>query len=106
MWMSVQNPSARTRFRQTCDLVAAFRTGRDRFRSTLLTEGLSNIAIDSNFAGIGTIESKRNQYERWDDGVEPAKFVAPDSDLLRLIQDCIARLKTALDAESDVMPLM
>lgn len=70
-------------------------TGRDRRRSTPLTEGLANIAADSNFAGTGTMKAKQNQYERWDDGIDPAQFVSPDSDLLRLIQDSIVQLSSS-----------
>ena len=68
-------------------------TRRDVQRSTPATEGLVNFAIDSDFAGIGVSKAKRQQYERWEGGLEPAKFVDPNSDFLGLIQDSIRRLK-------------
>ena len=68
-------------------------TGRDMQLSSPLTEGLANFAIDSDYGGIGVSKAKRRQYERWEDGLEPAKFVTPDSDFLGLIQDSIERLK-------------
>jgi len=68
-------------------------TGRDGDRDTPFTDGIREFAAGSDFAGIGTAKAKRRQYERWENGLEPAKFVRPDSDLLGLIQDSIRRLR-------------